>query len=120
MSKARLVFLLGVLLFLAVCYLVMMIFGVHQSPSTKKAMPWLTQEKFYQFIEGQRIALPNGESLILHGEQIESLSIEPRGEGPESEFAEVSFVVGTDQGGMACREPCPFTFRTRINIQSLT
>ncbi len=95
MSRARLGLLLGLLLLLTVCYLVM---RVHPLPSTKKATPWLTQEEFYQYIEGQTIALPDGESLTLHRGQIEALSIETGGEAPESEAAEVSFVVKTDRG----------------------
>jgi hypothetical protein len=96
-SRGRLVFLLGVLLLLAVCYLVMTVVSEYLLPSTGKTTLWLTQEKFYQYIESHPIALPNGESLILHREQIESLSIEPGGQAPESEAAEVSFVVRTDQ-----------------------
>src|SRR5689334_20367244 len=76
----------------------MRVVSVYQWPSMKKPTPWLTQEKFYQYIEGQRIALPNEESLTIHREQIESLSIEPGGRAPESEGADVSFVVRTDQG----------------------
>lgn len=98
MSRGRLVFLVRVLLLLAVCYLVMTVGGEYLSPSTGKTTLWLTQEKFYQYIESHPIALPNGESLTLHRGQIESLSIEPGGQAPESEAAEVSFVVRSDQG----------------------
>ncbi len=98
MSKGRLGVLLGVLLFLTVCYLAMTVTGGSPWPSTGKATLWLTQEKFYQYIEGDPIALPDGESLTIHREQIESLSIEPGGQAPESEAAEVSFVVRTDHG----------------------
>jgi hypothetical protein len=88
------VILLSALLFLAVCYLIV---SFYQSPSRKKFTLWLTQEGFYKFIEGKSLALPDGESLTLHKEQIESLTIEPGGDGAESEAAEVSFVVRTDR-----------------------
>jgi hypothetical protein len=94
-SRSRRVLLLSVLLSLAVCSLIV---SVSRTPSTKKATPWLTEEKFYQFIGGQSLALPGGESLTLHQDQIESLRIEAGGQGPESEAADVSFVVRTDQG----------------------
>jgi hypothetical protein len=95
-SRSRRVLLLSVLLSLAVCSLIV---SVSQTPSTKKATPWLTEEKFYQFIGGQSLALPGGESLTLYQDQIESLRIEAGGQGPESsEAADVSFVVRTDQG----------------------
>jgi hypothetical protein len=97
-KRGRLVFLLAVLLSLTVCYLIRMVVSVYQWPSVKKPTLWLTQEKFYQYIEGERIALPNGESLTIHKEQIESLSIEPGERAPESEGADASFVVKTDQG----------------------
>jgi hypothetical protein len=96
-SRGRIGFLLGMLLFLTVCYLVAMVVSGYQSPSTKKVPLWMTRENFYQHIEGKPIALPDGKSLTLHGEQIESLSIEPGGEAPESDAAEVSFVVRTDR-----------------------
>jgi hypothetical protein len=102
-SRSRLGFLLFVLLFLAACHLIA---SLNHLPLRKKGTFWLTQEKFYQYIEGETIALPDGagissqerKSLTLHREQIESLKIEPAGEGPESEGAQVTFIVRTDQG----------------------
>lgn len=96
--RSRLVFLLGMLLVLTVCYLVAMVVSGYQPPSTKAVPLWMTREEFYQYIERNPIALPDGKSLTLHREQIESLSIEPGGEAPESDAAEVSFVVRTDRG----------------------
>ena len=95
MSRARLGLLLGLLLFLTVCLLVM---RRPLSPSTRKAALWLTQEKFYQYIEGEPIALPDGESVTPHRGQLEALHIEPGGDAPGSGAAEVSFVVRTDHG----------------------
>jgi hypothetical protein len=60
--------------------------------------PWLSKEEFYRYIDGQQVALPGGEPLTICQEQIEQLSIEPGEDAPESEGANVSFVVRTPQG----------------------
>ena len=90
MSKGRFVFLLGVLLFLAVCYLVL---SVSQSPPPSKLVPLFSEDKFYAFIEGTSIALPDGGSLVIHRDRIESLRIEPVSEGDQ-----VTFELGSDKG----------------------
>jgi hypothetical protein len=101
--KGRLVVPLTVLLFLAACPLIV---RLYRPQAKREDALWLTQEKFYQYIEGKTITLPGGEgsspkegrSLTVDRGQIESLRIEPGGEGPESEAAQVTFIVTTDQG----------------------
>lgn len=98
MSKRRLKILLGLLGFLAVCHLaastILPYFASTYRPSFKQKPPlWLSKEKFYKFVEGESLALPGGKALTLHKELIESLSMDRGGDGPESEAAEVSFVV---------------------------
>lgn len=90
MSKGRFVFLLGVLLFLAVCYLVL---SVSQSPPPSRLVPLFSEDKFYAFIEGTSIALPDGGSLVIHRDRIESLRIEPVSKGDQ-----VTFELGSDKG----------------------
>ena len=100
MSKGRLVGLLGALLILAACYLAV---NLRQSPSSARAKAWLDSESFYRFVDGELLALPDGGSLVLHNQRIESLAIEPGGDGTEPKAAEVSFVVRTDQARYGVR-----------------
>ncbi len=90
MSKARFGFLLGVLLFLAVCYLVL---SVSQSPPPSRLVPLFSEDKFYAFIEGTSITLPGGGSLVIHKDRIESLRIEPVSKGDQ-----VTFELVNDEG----------------------
>jgi hypothetical protein len=89
-SKGRFIFLLGVLLFLAVCHLVV---SVSQSPPPSRLVPLFTEDEFYAFIEGASIAPPDGGSLVIHRDRIESLRIEPVSEGDQ-----VTFELGSDDG----------------------
>src|SRR4051794_40169762 len=57
MWRGRLVFLLGMLFSLAVCYPVMFAASAYQWPSTREPTLWLTPARFYQYIDGQHIAL---------------------------------------------------------------
>ena len=65
MRRGRLVFLLGVLLFLAVWCLVMMVVSVYHLPSTKKPTPWLTREEFYQYMAQTQHSCHQGQSRRL-------------------------------------------------------
>jgi hypothetical protein len=96
--KDRLVFLLGSLLVLSVCYLAIPVVSTYEWRSTKKPALWLTHVKFDEYLDGQRIALPDGGSVTIQKARIESLSIEPANEAPESKRVNVSFVLTADQG----------------------
>lgn len=97
MKRRRLYLLLGMLLFLSTYHLVATLMGEVPPTHSRKVPAWLTQQMFYQFIDVQTVPLPGGESLTLRKERVESLHIKPT-EDPDSEAADVSFVVRTDQG----------------------
>lgn len=79
----------GVLLILAVGYLVV---SLSRSPIPSKAKPlFSSKEEIAEFIEGQSIALPDGRSLVIHRDQVKSLRIEP---APEAN--QVTFELGDD------------------------
>lgn len=95
MPRRRVLILLGVLASLGA------LFSIVNPPRRslrKRVRLWLTTEKFYQIIEGESIALPDGGWLSLHKDRIDLLRIEPEGDGEEPGFFDVSFVVRSEQG----------------------